>query len=113
MTNEQIIFNRQQYLLSIGKLKPTGRVFQMQDGEGNVIQMEEAEQIHTFAAWKELGFIVRKGEKAVDCFSIWKYSAGKKKEQPSEDEEQQQESGHCFLKLSHFFAAHQVEPLIQ
>ena len=108
MTNAQIISNRSQYLLSIGKIQPTGRTFEAVDGEGNKITVQEAEQIHTFATWKELGYIVRKGEKAVDSFSIWKYTAKKK---TSQTEEQAQEEGHCFLKYSHFFAAHQVKPI--
>lgn len=106
MTNEQIIGNRQQYLLGIGKIHPTGRTFEAVDGEGNKITVQEPEQIHTFAAWKELGYMVRKGEKAVDAFSIWKYTSKRKANQT---EEEAQEEGHCFLKLSHFFAAHQVE----
>ena len=106
MTNEQIISNRQQYLLNIGKINPTGRTFEAVDGEGNKITIQEPEQIHTFMTWKELGYSVRKGEKAVDSFSIWKYTSRKKANQT---EEEAQEEGHCFLKYSHFFAAHQVE----
>ncbi len=108
MTNAQIINNRSQYLLSIGKIQPTGRTFEAVDGEGNTITVNEAEQIHTFATWKELGFIVRRGEKAVDSFSIWKYTTKKK---PNQSEEEAQAEGHCFLKFSHFFAAHQVTPI--
>ena len=108
MTNDQIISNRQQYLLSVGKIKPTGRTFEAVDGEGNKITVQEAEPIHTFMAWKELGYSVRKGEKAVDSFAIWKYTSRKK---PNQTEEEAQEEGHCFLKYSHFFAAHQVQPI--
>ena len=108
MTNRQIIDNRAQYLMSIGKIKPTGRTFTAVDSEGNEITMQEPEQIHTFMAWKELGYMVRKGEKAVDSFSIWKYTSRKK---PGQTEEEAQEEGHCFLKYSHFFAAHQVQPI--
>lgn len=106
MTNEQIISNRSQYLMSIGKIQPTGRTFTAIDGEGNEIIMQEPEQIHTFATWKELGYFVRRGEKAVDSFSIWKYTSRKK---PGQTEEEDEAEGRCFLKYSHFFAAHQVE----
>ena len=37
MTNRQIIDNRAQYLMSIGKIKPTGRTFTAVDSEGNEI----------------------------------------------------------------------------
>ena len=106
MTNEQIISNRSQYLLGLGKIQPTGRTFEAVDAEGNTIIMQEPEQIHTFATWKALGYFVRKGEKAVDSFSIWKYTARK---DPDQNEEEAQAEGRCFLKYSHFFAAHQVE----
>ncbi len=107
MTNAQIISNRQQYLLSIGKIKPTGRTFEAVDGEGNTVIMQEPEPIHTFQTWKELGFVVCKGEKAVDSFSIWKYTTHHK--QNSQTKEEVEAEGHCFLKLSHFFALHQVK----
>ena len=107
MTNAQIIFNRQQYLLEAGKIKPTGRTLEFVDGEGNKVIVPEAEEIHTFAAWKALGYSVRKGEKAIDTFTIWKYPSSKKKDQT--EEEAQEADARCFMKLSHFFAAHQVQ----
>ena len=107
MTNAQIIFNRQQYLLEAGKIKPTGRTLEFMDGDGNKITVPEAEEIHTFAAWKALGYSVRKGEKAIDTFTIWKYPTSKKKDQA--EEEAQEADARCFMKLSHFFAAHQVQ----
>ena len=110
MTNAQIIFNRQQYLLEAGKIKPTGRTLEFVDADGNKITVPEAEEIHTFAAWKALGYSVRKGEKAIDTFTIWKYPSRKKGEKKEEEAQEEQEAGErCFLKLSHFFAAHQVQ----
>ncbi len=108
MTNASIIFNRSQYLLRAGKIRSTGRTFEAVDGEGNTIIMQEPEQIHTFATWKALGYFVRKGEKAVDSFSIWKYTTRRNPDQ-TEEEAQEEGQGRCFLKYSHFFAAHQVE----
>ncbi len=64
------------------------------------------EDIHTFQHWKNLGFSVRKGEKAVAKFPIWKMGTRKNKETKEEEE-----TGHLFMKVSAFFSSSQVEPL--
>ncbi len=64
------------------------------------------EEIHTFQRWKDMGFIVKKGEKSSIKFPIWKYSKAKV------DPETGEEKGvHPFLKVSAFFTASQVEKL--
>lgn len=63
------------------------------------------DEIHTFAHWKSLGYSVRKGEKAVAKFPIWKM--GTKKNDDGEEEN----TGRMFLKNSAFFSTSQVEPL--
>ena len=105
MTNNQIIFNQRCRLQKDGVLAGTGRFLTLEDESGKKITMEEPEEIHTYAGWKSLGFQVRKGEKALAKFPIWKYTTTRK----TETEEQAQERGHCFMKLSFFFAAAQVE----
>lgn len=102
MTNEDIIFAQGQHLAEAGKIKYTGRVFQLEDAAGNKFEVKETEPIHTFAAWNELGFKVQKGQKAVAKFSIWKYS-GKINEETGEEE------GHMFMKNAAFFSLSQVE----
>ena len=56
MTNEMIIGNAQDALLRAGKIKPTGRMLRAVDGAGNEITVPEAEPIHTYQTWRELGF---------------------------------------------------------
>lgn len=106
MTNASIIFHAQQQLLEEGKLKPTGRMltFETPDGEQ---QLPEAEDIHTFQRWKELGFSVRKGEHAVAAFPIWKYTTRAK----GQTEEEAQENGFCFMKKAFWFSASQVDKI--
>ena len=106
ITNAEIIFNVQMQLVAQGKIGTTGRVLtvQTQDGEK---QLPEPEAIHTFKGWEERGFKVRKGEHAVAKFGIWKYSG---KHEEGDEGQQVEGRGYCFLKQSHFFAAHQVEP---
>lgn len=65
-------------------------------------------EIHTYGYWKSLGFQVKKGEKAIAKFPIWKYTKGKTKDM---DEEEAQAKGFCFMKNSAWFSNEQVEPI--
>ena len=70
--------------------------------------INEDMEIHTYAHWKSLGFQVRKGEKAIAKFPIWKYTKKKKKDMT---EEEAQSKGYCFMKNSSWFSNKQVEPI--
>lgn len=105
MTNAQIIFAEAQRLAAEGIISYTGREFKGQDSAGNAITIKETEPIHTFAAWKELGFSVKKGEHAIAKFTIWKY----RKKKAETDEET--DTGKMFMKTAHFFKASQVEAI--
>lgn len=104
MTNKQIIFNEEQKLAEQGKIKYTGRMVIIQGIDENPVEYKETEQIHTFAAWKELGYVVCKGQKAVAKFPIWKYVSRK-------NEETDEENSKMFMKVAAFFSSSQVEKL--
>lgn len=104
MTNKQIIFTEEQNLAEQGKIKYTGRTVVFQGMDGEPVEFKETEQIHTFAAWKELGYIVKKGQKAVAKFPIWKYVSRK-------NEETDEENSKMFMKVAAFFSSSQVEKL--
>lgn len=70
MTNADIIFQQSQKLAEQGIIEYTGREFKAVDGEGKEIVIRETEPIHTYNAWKALGFQVQKGQKAVAQFTI-------------------------------------------
>lgn len=59
------------------------------------------EEVHTFQRWKAMGFMMKKGEKAVFKTTIWK--AVPKKEEENEV--------NMFMKSAAFFKASQVQPL--
>ena len=105
MTNEQIIFNNRYQLMIDGVIGTTGRQITVQDEEGNKQVIYEPEQIHTIMEWKRRGFSVKKGEKAITQFTIWKHSTKKAQEEGEEDEEK------MFMKNAFFFSASQVEPI--
>lgn len=105
MTNEQIIFNERCELMKSGIIGGTGRIIEFETDNGEKIQLEEPEEIHTFAAWKAKGFSVKKGEHAKASFTIWKCTTKKAEKKDDEDTKR------MFLKKAHFFTAAQVEPL--
>lgn len=106
MTNEQIILNVRLQLMEEGKIGSTGRFFEMQGQDGTRKKVPEPEEIHSFSRWKECGYGVKKGEKAIAKVEIWKYAESKK---PESDEEETKER--IFKKSAFFFSASQVEPL--
>ena len=107
MTNAQIIFQNSCDLMKKGIIGTTGRsvTFKNQDGEEKT--MWEPEPIHTFQVWKQLGYSVKKGEHAIAKFTIWKYSS----KMIENEEGKEEESGHCFMKMAHFFKRDQVEEI--
>ena len=104
MTNKQIIFNEEQKLAEQGKIKYTGRSVILQGMDGEPIEFKETEQIHTFAVWKEFGYVVKKGQKAIAKFPIWKYVSRK-------NEETDEENSKMFMKVAAFFSSSQVEEI--
>lgn len=112
MTNSTIILNESIRLMEAGVLKGTGRMIEYQDEHGNDCTVEEPEPIHTFSAWKSLGYSVKKGEKSIARIDIWKYAAGKKDEDADANPDAAEEApGRMFRKTAYFFRRDQVQPL--
>ena len=106
MTNADIIFIESQKLAEKGIIQYTGRHIVCVDANGNKRTVKETEPIHTYSVWKELGFQVQKGQKAVAQITIWKYKAGKHNEETDTDE-----TSRMFLKRASFFTRKQVEAI--
>lgn len=114
MTNAAIIFEARLLLMDEGVLKPTGNSIQVYDEDGNVRDLEEPEEIHTYQHWKSLGYQVRKGEHAVTKLAIWKHVNGKAQATNAGDDEDDGEPegrGRMFRKVASFFAASQVDEI--
>ena len=109
MTNDMIIFTQSQKLAKEGKIKYTGRVFRMMLADGQEIEAKETEQIHTFAHWKENGYKVKKGSKAVSSFPIWKHVSGKK----TLEDDTEVDTSKMFMKVAAFFSESQVERMVK
>lgn len=107
MTNAMIVMTEQIRLQQEGILKFTGRMLQTPEG----IEFPEIQPIHTYQVWKNMGYQVKKGSKAVAQFPIWKYVQNKK--QAVETEEEAQAAGHCFMKMASWFTDEQVEPITE
>lgn len=64
--------------------------------------------IHTFKEWLNLGYCVKKGEKAAMVCDIWRMTNYKKKKR-KEDEEEKED--HFYMKTAYFFTKDQVEKI--
>lgn len=111
MTNEKIIFIESQKLAEAGKINYTGRTFKAVNMAGEEVEYKETEAIHTFQAWKEQGFSVKKGSKAVAQFPIWKYTSKKEMLPMKDGTEEEVETSNMFMKVAAFFSASQVEEI--
>lgn len=107
MTNSMIILLESVKLMEEGIIGCTGEKMIIEDQNGKR-EIDVPESIHTYQKWKALGYQVRKGEKAVAQFPIWKYTAKKNKDMT---EEEAQQNGYCFMKQSSWFTAKQVEKI--
>lgn len=106
MTNEQYIFMESQRLAKEGLIKYTGREYEVQLPDGSTQTVKETEAIHTYEHWKQLGFQVQRGSKAVAQLTIWKHVNGR-----VNDETGSQEPARMFMKKSSFFSASQVQAI--
>lgn len=107
MTNERIILDESVRLMKEGKLAGTGRFVTVENEDGTNKQIEIPEDIHTFAMWKQLGYSVKKGEKAIAKFPIWKHTSKKVENEDGEEEERT----NMFMKTAAFFKFSQVEKI--
>ena len=111
MTNKMIILMESVKLMEDGVISGSGIKGKTPDGK--IVELPEV--LHTYAVWKQLGYQVQKGEKAVAQFAIWKYMKKGKKQQSEEeiDGEESKEKGYCRLVNASFFKASQVKKIEQ
>ena len=103
MTNAQIVLSNALELLDKGILKPSGRMFTQVMPDGSQVEIPEPEVIHTYSGWKHRGYQVRKGQKAVARFPIWKHGERVDEETGELTDER------CFQKVAAWFTIDQVE----
>lgn len=108
MTNAMIIFWQSVELMNAGTIGTTGRILHIERPDGSTDEIQEPEPIHTFACWKGLGFSVKKGEKAIARFPIWKGSEKVLKDDDGNELDEKELK--MFRKEACFFSASQVEP---
>ena len=104
ITNVQIIFNESLKLVQQGIIKSTGKTIVLEMQDGSKKELPEPEPIHTYNGWKELGYQVKRGQKAKASFPIWKYSG-----QKDEEGNRIKDGGYCFQKKAFWFTFDQVE----
>ena len=84
LSDNDVEFCRNVVQATIGN---TGRKIIVENEDGEKKEMLEPESIHTYAGWKAIGRQVKKGEKCIATFMIWKHTTKKKKSE-SEDEQE-------------------------
>jgi antirestriction protein ArdC len=97
MTNAEIIYRTSIDLVKAGKLNMV-----TVNGE------EMPEPIHTFQAWKSMGYSVKKGEKSDIKITIWKHAS---KMAENEETHEETEKSSMFMKTAAFFKFSQVEKI--
>ena len=113
MTNAMIILGESIRLMEQGVLEGTGEMVTVKYDDGHTEEVEVPEPIHTYQAWKTLGYQVRKGEKAIAKFTIWKYTEKKAKEDTPEIAVKEGDTinSKMFMKMAAFFKMSQVEKI--
>lgn len=118
MTNAQIIFNNSLELMKNGIIGTTGRQITIEyekNGEKVKETVNEPEPIHTFATWKALGYKVKKGEKSIAQFVIWKCKPVTVELNAKNDKGDgvtiTEEHNKMFTKTAFFFKPSQVEKI--
>lgn len=76
---------------------------------GECVTRGITEEVHTFARWKQLGFMVKKGEHALFSTSLWKQTGVKRPENAEDNEEIN--TSRCYLCKSYLFGRSQVEEM--
>lgn len=109
MTNAMIILNESVELMENGVLSGTGEFVEVEDADGNKKRLEMPEEIHTFSAWKSMGYSVKKGEKAIAKFDIWKHTSKTVTDENGEETEKSK----MFMKTAAFFKRSQVEKILE
>ena len=110
-TNAQIIFNQSIELMEKGVIGSTGRMIKVLTASGEEKEIQEPEAIHTFAMWKELGRVVKKGEHAKAQFVIWKAAKHHTELEDKNGNKIEEESTKMFMKKAFFFTLDQTEEL--
>ena len=114
MTNQEIILRESIRLMQEGILGGSGIFATILSADGNESRVELPEAIHTFAAWKSAGYIVRKGEHAIAAFPVWKYTERRQQQDDGDNADADGDNatgGRMYLRKAFFFKASQVEKI--
>jgi antirestriction protein ArdC len=114
MTNQMIILMESVKLMQAGILQSVGEPMKItveENGKEVEKEVQTPEPIHTYQAWKSMGYQVKKGEKAIAQFPVWKMSNPSKKAQEEAEKEDKEVQGRMFLKTASFFKSSQVEEI--
>ena len=98
MTNEQIIIRE----------AINHKLYTEEEIEKMILNFEDI-PLHTFAFWKEHGFMVKKGQHACIETKLWKLKKGTKKEEVANVKDPSEDTAHFYMCKSFLFHGSQVE----
>lgn len=122
MDNATIVLNERLKLMEEGKIGSTGRTLEFTVEDGTTKMILEPEPLLTYDAWKQYGFIVKRGEHATAIIEIWmpkKKTSSKKKNAEKTDDtaasadkaEVSPEKQDFYKKRAFFFRRCQVQKM--
>ena len=109
MTNAEIIMRERMELAEQGILATSPDTFIDVDGEE--VEMEVPEEIHTFDYWKNAGRCVKYGEHAVAKFAVWSPTKASRKEQAEAEAKGEKPKMKMYMRMTSFFKKDQTETL--
>lgn len=109
MTNAEIIMRERMELAEQGILATSPDTFIDVDGEE--VEMEVPEEIHTFDYWKNAGRCVKYGEHAVAKFAVWSPTKASRKEQAEAEAKGEKPKMKMYMRMTSFFKRDQTETL--
>lgn len=68
--------------------------------------------LYTYAAWRSMGYQVRKGEASRHKIQMWKYVPGARKPNTEAQEAPEGKRNKCFMKTVYLFTQEQVERMV-
>jgi hypothetical protein len=111
MTNAEIIMGESLELAKQGILATAPGTFVDEDGEE--VEMEIPEEIHTFDGWKKLGYIVKYGEHAIAKFAIWSPTKASRKEIAEAKKNGEKPKMKMYMRFAAWFKRDQVETVAE
>ena len=112
MTNQEIILNERIELVKAGLIAgDENDIITLTKPNGEIEEIPFPENIYTFMALKNIGYKVKKGQKAICKIRIWKHTTKKESIELKDGTKTEEEIENMFKTTAAFFTIGQCEPI--